>query len=280
MEETIPIYKIKLPIIGEEAVLSVCGDFHYGTGGITKNDIIFNLNKTTDQYKDRLFRLFTGDLIENQLKTSVGHNYDVDISDPHKQKVDMIDILNQTNKYLYGKQKKINQEETTFEDIRSGAVEGNHEYRTRKTSGQWLSREIHTQSNTLDLGSRAIIELTIYNKKNKNITNTFKIFIAHRATKSDATSPESRLRAFKKKQATLPGIDIFAFGHYHDKFLFPDCYFDIYTGHLRKVIYCINPSPMKMTEYAREAGYNIVQNDYSLEIFLPIDQNREIYSII
>ena len=167
---TVPIYKIRMAITGTEAVVNVCGDYHYGTGHVTKQDVMTALNEVADKHKGNIFRVLTGDLVENALKSSVGHNYDIEIADPAIQKKDMIDVLTKTNKHLYGEQTwkklKVNDENIkTFNDVLVVGVEGNHEYRTRKASGQWLSREIHEPSKVLDMGFGGIIELTIFNKK-------------------------------------------------------------------------------------------------------------------
>jgi len=225
--------------VGTEAVLNVCGDFHYGTKDLSGSDIISALNGATDEHRGNMLRIFTGDLVENQLKTSVGHNYDVALADPAVQKRDMIDILRKTNEYLYTstlykKLNTLNQNRDRLVDIRSLGVEGNHEYRTRNTAGQWLSQELHEASKTLDCGSRAIIELTIFNKKLK-MEKLYRIFVAHRPSKTDATSFDAITRSFKKKQSVLPGIDVMIFGHYHRRYLFPDGYFDIRADEYKKI---------------------------------------------
>lgn len=279
----IPIHKIRMNITGAEAILSACGDFHYGVENVTKEGIETALNETTAKYKGNIFRVYTGDLIENQLKSSVGHNYDSEIADPSIQKKDMIDTLIKTNKNLYGesiwRKLKVDNTKREHTDILSVAVEGNHEYRTRKVAAQWLTRDMCEASKTLYLGMNGIIELTIFNKKVKR-EKTYKIYVAHRPSRADATSPESILRAFKKKQSVLPGIDIFIFGHFHRKFLSANGYFDSNTNEFRKVLYVINPSPMFGAEYGEEAGYPPLEIGYSNDIFLPLDPFQSIWGIV
>jgi predicted phosphodiesterase len=221
--EKIPVIKIALPITGSEAVLDIGGDYHYGASkSVTKENIVKALNDTADQYRGRIFRILTGDLIENQLKTSVGHNYDVLLADPAVQKQDMIDILTETNEYLYGKaifsKLKIPKDATNLKNVLSVGVEGNHEYRTRKMAGQWISKEMHQAAKIVDMKFGGIVELTISNQKLK-MEKTYRIYVSHRPSKTDATSIEAISRAFKKKQSMFPGIDIIVFGHFHRRFI-------------------------------------------------------------
>lgn len=273
-----------MPITSHEAVLDVCGDFHYGASKqVSKNDIINALNRSADAYRGRIFRIFTGDLVENQLKTSVGHNYDVAIADPAIQKADMIDILKDTNEYLYGTKKynslKIDKKATSFKDLLSVGVEGNHEYRTRKMVGQWLSKEMHEAAKIIDLKFGGIVELTIFNTKLK-MEKTYKIYVAHRPSKTDATSMEAIIRAFKRKQSILPGIDIIIFGHFHRRFISSDGYFDSTADDFKKILYIVNPSPLKDMEYADEAGYPPLKVGYNVNLFLPLDPLAQCYGVI
>jgi predicted phosphodiesterase len=282
----IPIYRIRLPIVGTEAVLNVCGDFHYGCkGGPTDNEIVTALNHAVDKDRGNIFRIFTGDLVENALKSSVGHNHDLKMADPSEQKKDMINILTKTNKYLYGDSefKKISpinvKPLVQNSDIRAVGVEGNHEYRTRIHAGQWLSKEIHEASKVLDCENRAIIELTIFNKKLK-MEKTYRIFVAHRPSKTDATSFESITRFFKRKQGVIPGVDVIIFGHYHRKYLLADGYFDTPTNDYKKILYVINPSPVGESEYAEEAGYPPLQTGFYVNVHLPLDPAAQIWGVV
>lgn len=250
-----------------------------------KKVIIDALNACVDKNKGNIFRIFTGDLIENQLKTSVGHNYDAGIPDPDNQIKDMIDILTKTNKHLYGdKQWKSIKTENwdtrrEFEDIRSIGVEGNHEYRTRKLSALWLCKLMHIPAKVLDMEMQAIVLLTIYNKKLKKEA-TYKIFVSHRLSKTDACSQEAMLRGFAKKQSTLPGIDLIVMGHTHKKFLSSNTYTDVANGETKKVLYVVNPSPMGAVEYAQEAGYPPLDSGYYINVHLPLDPAVPIWGVV
>ena len=257
-------------------MVNVCGDFHYGVRGVSSSDIESSLNQAAENDKGNIFRIFTGDIIENALKTSVGHNYDIEIPDPSIQKEQMIELLQRTTKKLYGEAlwKKISIDKTIpdlkYNDIRAIGVEGNHEYRTRKVAGQWLSKEIYEPAKILHAGMNAIIELTIKNTKLK-LQKTYRLYVAHRPSSTSSTSIESILRAFKKKQASFPGIDVLVFGHYHKRFIQADGYFDSHEERFKKILYVINPSPMKDAEYAEEAGYPPLACGHYVNFYLPLD---------
>lgn len=250
-----------------------------------KNAVIDALNACADRDRGNLFRILTGDLIENQLKTSVGHNYDAGIPDPDDQRKDMIDILTDTNKYLYGEKRyksivtKGWDKKNEFEDIRCIGVEGNHEYRTRKLSGLWVSELMHTAAKVLDMKMQAIVILTIYNKKLKKEA-TYKLFVSHRLSKTDACSQEAMIRGFAKKQSTLPGIDIIVMGHTHKRFLSSNTYTDVTNGETKKVLYVVNPSPMGAVEYAQEAGYPPLDSGYYINVHLPLDPAVPIWGVV
>jgi len=275
---TIPIYRITLPITGANAVLNVCGDFHYGVRGVESCEIESSLNQVTEKNKGNIFRIFTGDIIENALKTSIGHNYDLAVGDPATQKSHMIDLLKNTTKKLYGdsvwKKLEINSNvsELKYNDIRAIGVEGNHEYRSRKQSGQWVGKEMYEAAKIISAGMNAIIELTIKNVKLK-MQKTYKIYVAHRPSSTSATSYESILRAFRKKQCSFPGVDILVFGHFHRRFIQADGYFDSETNKFKKILYIINPSPMSDAEYAEEAGYPPLAIGHYINCYLPLDSD-------
>lgn len=274
----IPIYKIAMEIKSLEATLNISGDYHYGARGIEASEIVKALTRT----KKDLFRIFTGDLIENALKTSVGHNYDVAIPDPSDQLKDMKEVLKKIMKFQMGTKQWEKYKcpgKTCHNDAVAVGVGGNHEYRTRKLTGQWIDKEMYEEAKILPMGQGGIVELTIWNKK-LNMSRTYNIYVSHAPGKTNATSIESILRAFKKKQSVLPGIDVICFGHYHKRFIQSDGYFDMATDTFRKVMYVINPSPLIGAEYALEAGYPPCQEGYSTDIYLPLDPDKQPYGII
>lgn len=277
---SIPIYRVTLDIVSTVATLSVSGDFHYGVRGVREEDVV---NELTQSRKD-IFRIFTGDNSENSLKTSVGHNYDVLIPDPEDQKEGAIRILSKIMKYQIGSKNWSKYEAPTaekHEHAKAVGVGGNHEYRTRKLTGQWLDKEMYSTAKILPMGMEGIVELTLRNKK-LNLSKTYRIYVSHAPGKANtsATSTESILRGFRKKQSSLPGIDVFAFGHFHKRFIHSDGYFDSISNKFRKVMYVINPSLLTQSEYAVESGYPLLEKGYSVEIYLPLDEDEQPYGII
>ena len=260
--------------------MNATGDWHYGVKGVDQKDIIHSLNSVVDKHKGNIFRVFTGDLLENSLKSSIGHNYDVSIPDPSDQKHGVMEILEETNKYLYGeatwKKLKLNKRSI---DVRSIAVEGNHEMRTRKLTGQWLGEEMCVPAKVKWLGLSSLIELTIVNKRLK-MSKKYNIYVAHRPSKTNATSLESILRAFKRKQSAIPGVDVMIFGHFHKRFISANGYFDTTSKKFKKVLYVLNPSPMAGMEYAEEAGYPPLEVGHYVNIYLPLDKDRQPYGIV
>lgn len=275
----IPIYNVMFGIKSAEATLNVAGDFHYGIRGIEEDEIVRQL--TVPKKKD-MFRIYTGDLVENSLKTSVGHNYDIAVPDPSDQVATMKKILTKVTKAQVGPKNWKNYEAPTKEHHEctlAAGVGGNHEYRTRKLSGQWIADEIYKEAKVLPMGQEGIIQLTLFNKK-LNIDRTYMIYVAHAPGKTNATSIESIMRSFRKKQSTLPGIDIIVFGHYHRRFIQSSGYFDAKNDVFKKVLYVINPSPLTSVEYAIEAGYPPNEAGYSIDIYLPIEQTKQPYGVI
>jgi predicted phosphodiesterase len=261
---------------------NISGDWHYGVKGVSKQDIIEGLDSSVpDKERQDTFRFLTGDLIENSLKTSIGHNYDVEIPDPAVQKKDVIDILKRTTKKLYGPcwNKVCVDPSKVLTQARCLAVSGNHEYRSRKLSGQWLTEEMCKEANIVYGGMESIVELTIYNKR-LQMERTFRIFIAHRPSSKDSTSIESILRAFKRKQAVMPGVDVIIFGHMHRKFAQADGYFDSNENRFKKILYLVNPSPMACSEYASDAGYPPLSTGWSQKFCLPLSHLSQISSEI
>ena len=73
-ESTIPVYRITVPITKDELTLSISGDWHYGVRNVSKSEILRVAHKESDQHRGNIFRILTGDMMENALKSSEGHN--------------------------------------------------------------------------------------------------------------------------------------------------------------------------------------------------------------
>lgn len=276
--QSIPIIKATVPISGEILTLAVGGDIHYGVKGVDKEQATVELMKANQEAKGDIFWLWVGDMMENSLKGSVGHGYDLAIPDPQEQKEDVIDILTCVMEDVYGK-KKIEKIDTKSENIRGVGVYGNHEYRTRNTAGLYLDRDIYEQAKIRDAGDQALIELRVVHTKLRKLEKTFKIYLKHRPYQTTATSDEAIIRMMRKKKSDIPGCDVYAYGHFHRRLLYPDGHFDLNTGEFKKSLYVITPSPMHDTEYADVAGYSPLSTGYWAKVFLPLD-STDIYGTV
>jgi hypothetical protein len=271
----IPIYNIEFPITGTELCLNVRGDQHIGLACVDVDEVVRVLMHEQNKYKDNMFVLDTGDLTENALKSSVGHNYDMLLNDPEKQIKAALAMQDKLDRNLYG-EALFNRmpacTRTRTKHARRLGVLGNHEYRTRKESGIWLNKRLYGGKGVIDGGVQCIINLKIMNKKLK-MSKTYRIYIAHRLTNSAAgIKMETMMANFRKKKADIPA-DIYVCGHYHRRFINPDYKYDT-KGQKQKVLYVSNPSPADVTEYGLWGLYSPAGAGYHINVFLPIDPNE------
>jgi len=276
----IPVYNVEFPITGSELVLQVRGDQHIGLNCIDLEEMEAEYLASQREYKDNMFVIDTGDFIENGLKTSIGHNYDLGIPDPDEQMIRAKALQIRLDKDLYGssynKMKPITRR-TTKHARRIGLL-GNHEYRSRKEAGVWLNKELYGMKGVIDGGIRCILNLTVVNKQLK-MRKTYTIHMAHRLTNSSAgISHTTMIKNFKATQAKIP-CDIYACGHYHRRCLIADHRYDI-KGKKHKVMYISNPSPADATEYGTWGLYSPTGAGYYTNMYLPVDPNKFAYGMI
>lgn len=275
----IPVYNIRFEIKSTEATLDIAGDCHYGMRGIDEDEVVYEYTR----HKKDTFKVFTGDMGEFSLKTSVGHNYDIAVPDPEEQKEGVKRILTRTMQHQLGGIKNWSKYEAPtkndHENAKAIGVGGNHEYRIRKLAGQWIDKEFYEAAKILSMGIEGIVNLTIFNTKLK-LEKTYKIYLAHAPGKTSASSKEAILRGFRKKQMELPGIDIIIFGHFHKRLIDSDGYFDTNNNSFKKTLYVVNPSPLKNIEYAIEAGFVPFEPNYNVQVYLPLDKDLQPYGII
>lgn len=270
---SIPVYKITVPITKTELVLSIRGDFHYGVAGVDLADMIKIYKREQDQHRGNQFVLYTGDLVENCLNSSIGHGYDLKVRDPHQQKTDVRDALIEVQRHLYESRFSKVQPEN-LKGVLSAGVIGNHEYRSRNASGQWIEEEMYGPAKILNLRINGIIELTIVNPKLK-ISKLYRLYISHRPNKSNATSIEAILRNMKRRKGDI-SADIYVYGHYHRRVIYPDGAYDS-DGTFKKVLYVVNPSPISYIEYADWSGYSPLAAGWYVNCYLPLEQDRYPY---
>lgn len=266
MENSINIYNITVPITKSALTLRVCGDFHYGLRGVSKDELIRVLEREQDQHRGNQFIVYPGDIVENNLNNSVGHGYDIEIRDPAEQVKDMRNVLIRLQKHLYGRSQfgKLH----TNDPVLSAGVVGNHEYRSRNSAGIWLQEQMYGPAKILDMRIQGLINLKIVNRK-LHMEKTYRIYVSHRPNNSNATSIELILRSAKKKKADVQA-DVYVFGHYHRRLIHPDGAYDA-DGKFKKVLYVVNPAPIVYAEYADWAGFSPLSSAWYVNVYLPLD---------
>lgn len=270
----IPVYKVTVPITKTELVLSVRGDYHYGVNGVDLPEMERELQREQDQHRGNQFVIYTGDLIENNLTSSVGHGYDIKIRDPHQQKLEMKDALVRLQRHLHGSGFKQVRTDGDHRGVLAAGVIGNHEYRSRNASGQWLQEDMYGPAKILDLRMDGILELTVTNIKLK-ISKLYRIFVSHRPNKGNATSVESIIRAANKRKADIPA-DVYVYGHFHRRVIHPEGMYNE-QGEFRKVLYVVNPSPIAYMEYADWSGFSPLATGWYVNCYLPLEANHYPY---
>jgi len=270
-------FNIKVPITGSELTVSVRGDFHYGVNGICEQEMIQVFKDEQEKNKD-IFTIYTGDLIENNLKSSVGHGYDLKVKDPSIQKETMTNALIEVNKHLYGSSfNKVKLKTNSLIGCKSVGCIGNHEFRSRKEAGLWIMKEIYEPAKILDLGMNGLVNIEVVNNKLK-LSKTYTLFIAHRPFHTNATTVESIIRACRKKRGDVPA-DVYIYGHFHRGIIIPEVAYDP-SGRRKKVLYVVNPSPIEKIEYADWAGYSPLESSWTKKFYLPLDPFKDPYGTV
>ncbi len=282
VKENIPVYPVNITITKPELTFNIRGDQHIGLKCVNVPNMIAALKYEQTQHKDNIFVVDTGDIIENGLGSSIGHNYDVGVADPQEQIDEAIRVQNELDAHLYG---------DSFDTIdpctrsktrhakRFGVI-GNHEYRTRKQAGIWLNKQLYGPQvkGVVDGGIHCIISLKITNPTLK-LSKTYKIYLAHRLTNSSAgISHATLMKNFGKKMKDIDA-DIYVCGHYHHKFVGCDYKFGS-DGKKKKVMFVCNPSPADVTEYGLWAQYSPIGGGFYTNIYLPIEKHKNAYGII
>lgn len=284
-EPKIPVYNFTVYIKGDKLVLASTGDWHIGTRGVDEKEIVQDLCNLYDKHNGDVFYTLNGDLPENNTKDSPGHSFDIDEPDPDKQVNRVEWALKSLTEHIYSKNwesniklpKRLeNAKEISHKLV---SIDGNHEFRSRRSTGIWLSKKYSDAAKIPWLGQRGIINLTIKNKKAR-LSKTYKIFLAHWPCKTTSASIPTILRHFRNLQSEHPGVDVFICGHFHKKVLHPSGYFDSNTNRFRKILYVVNPSPISNVEYAETFNYPVINNGSYVNIFLPIEENKDPYGVV
>jgi len=169
---------------------------------------------------------------------------------------------------------------TRVKHARRFGVIGNHEYRTRRTSGIWLNKRLYGPEvpGCIDGGIHGIVSLKLINKKLK-LKKTYKIYVAHRLTNSSASISHSTfMKNFNSKKADIEA-DIYVCGHYHREFI-GSCTKYMSNGRRKKIMYVCCPSPAMNTEYGTWAMYKPAQSGYCTKLFLPLGKYEHPFGMV
>jgi len=273
----IPTYSIDMETNESFVTLHVRGDQHIGVRGIDIEQMTEVYLREQEQHRGHMIVLDTGDGIENALKSSIGHNYDVDIADPAEQITLFKQMVDICDRDLYGPtyntMKKITRKNTKH--CRHVGVIGNHEYRTRKSSGIWLNNDMYSGTGILDAGIRAILKINITNKKLK-MKRTYRVHLSHRLTNSGGVSVPTLYKNFQKLKSDID-CDVYVCGHYHMRYVESDIKYTP-EGDKKKVMFVCNPSPVGQIEYAAWSMYSPIESAYYSNVYLPLEPNLNCWS--
>ncbi|MCP3683997.1 MAG: hypothetical protein GY861_15050 [bacterium] len=273
----IPVYNIEFQLTTQSFIaLHVRGDQHLGLKGLDLEQLELDYKREQDTYRNHILVLDTGDWLECNNKTSVGHGQDVLISDTTIQMNMAKEFQDRVDQHLYGtkrfKSMKACSRKVTKHARRVGVI-GNHEYRVRKNSGIWLNTELYSGKGVIDAGIHCILSVTLINKKLK-LSKNYRIYLAHRLSNSGGVSLATLLRSFDKKKGDVDA-DIYVCGHYHKKLIIPGVKYTS-AGKKKKIMYVCNPAAFDNTEYARWAQYSPIESNSFAQIYLPIGATENI----
>ncbi len=277
ISQNIPVFNIEMPITKDFVILNVRGDEHIGHKSLDIADMKSKLLAEQAKYKNHMFVVNTGDMIENILKASTGSLNELAIADPAKQVDAALELYDELDRDLYGKayDKLVPCTRTRTKQARRVGVIGNHEYRSRIFSGVWLNKQLYGIKGVIDGGIHCIINLKIINKKLK-LSRVYRLYLTHRLSNATSISDTTLLNHFKDKKSMLDA-DVYITGHYHKDYAFSDTKYDA-AGIVKKVLYVCNPSPIN-GEYAAMAMYNPIINGYFKNVRLPLNKDELITTI-
>jgi len=270
--EDIPVYPINFELDHPFLTLHLRGDQHIGVRGIDVKAMKEVYIREQEQHKGHILVLDTGDIIENALKGSVGHNYDIAVPDPADQIKIALQLQEECDEHLYGKTvyaSMMNVTRAKSKHARRVGMLGNHEYRSRRTSGVWLNDTLFAGKGVLNGHIQCILKVMLTNKKLK-LKKEYRIWVAHRLNNSSAgVSQGTLLKNFDGKKADIDA-DIYVCGHYHKRFLDSSIRYD-QNGKKKKILFACNPSPVGQIEYAEWSMYRPIESAYYTNIYLPLD---------
>jgi len=277
IDQNIPVYNIEMPITRDYVIVQARGDEHIGHKSCNIDKMETTLLAEQAKYRNHMFVVNTGDMIENILKNSTGSANELAIPDPADQIQTAVDLYDRLDRDLYGKMydKMLPCTRNRAKQAKRIGVLGNHEYRSRIASGVWVNKQLYGGKGVIDGGVHCLINLKLTNKRLK-LSRTYRIYLTHRLANSNSISDTTLINHFKDTKSMV-AADVYICGHYHRDFALSDTSYDS-NGNVKKILYIVNPSAI-VGEYAVVGMFNPIINGYFKNIKLPLLKNEMIESI-
>lgn len=236
--------------------LYVFGDWHIGSADTREERIESAIKFLSKRKKDDTGVLLAGDLIENVLPGSKGTPFELSIPDPDKQIERAVEYIDQ------------------IPEIVLASVEGNHEARTRKRTGQFvgksiLERKFGSDAKSRYLGIQGIVELIFKTTSGKKLQE-YIVYLTHgNGNSSSLSSKYSKIHALRD----MAKADIYTQGHMHTKLGM--CDFITENGKIKKRMFVCCGSYLVDPTYGQEFGFKPTDHGFS-----KLSLNTKNYNII
>lgn len=223
--------------------LCLFGDWHYGSADCDSKKVEMAVDFLSKKPKDKYGVILLGDLIENVLPGSKGTPFELSESDPIRQQDKASELVNK------------------FKNIVLTSVEGNHELRSRKRSGNWPMKDIlykvyKEQVDEYYLEMCGILNLQFKSLNGKKLQK-YRIFVTH--GNGNATSLSGKISKIHTLRDRADA-DIYVQGHIHQKLGF--CDYIVTDKIIRKRIFASCSSYLFEASYAEEFGFR--PTDYGI----------------
>lgn len=238
------VKKKDIVVTNEWYNLSLFGDWHLGNMDTDEEKVSDVSDFLGKKKKNEYGVILLGDLVENVVPGSKGNPFELKIPDPSNQ-----------SSRAAGYIKK-------FKNLVLASVEGNHELRTRKRTGQFLNQAILEKvygedvAKNIYFGYNGMLILQFKNSKGKNLAK-YRIFVTH--GNGNATSVSGKLGKIYTLRDRADA-DIYVQGHLHLKLGM--CDYIMKENVLRKRVFASCSSYLIEASYAQEAGYK--PTDYGI----------------
>lgn len=229
-------FKKTITVLGDWFNLYVFGDWHLGSADSDQKRIEDTAKFLSKKKSSEAGVILVGDLIENVLPGSKGTPFELSIPDPDKQAETACDYIR------------------SFSHLILGSVEGNHELRSRKRTGQFVNKSMMEKIYGPDaknryLGLNGLIHLTFKNSKGKKLY-TYTIYVTHGNGNSSTLSGKyMKIHSLRD----MAKADIYVQGHLHCKLGM--CDYINESNIIKKRAFVCCSSYLFEASYAQEFGY-------------------------